>query len=113
MEFAQPLFEAMQAEVGELSEDQLHNALMISVAIWNCQVLEHWGRGSHLAEAARERLEAIPKTPDFAVLMEEMLERKAKRFPEDMRAISDFRNAQGELRIIAEGRLPSELLEEH
>jgi hypothetical protein len=89
---------------------------MIAVAIWNCQVLEQWGRGSHVAEQARAQLGSIPKSPVFAAMMDEMLERKANVFPQDMRAISDFkvyRNAQGELRIIAEGRLPSELMEEH
>jgi hypothetical protein len=116
VEFAQPLIDAMQAEVGELSEEQLHSALTISATIWNCRVLEEWGRGSQLAEAARERLDAIPKTPDLEALIAEMLERKAKLFPEDMRAISDFevrRNARGDIRVVAEGRLPSELMEEH
>lgn len=116
VEFAQPIVDALQDEAGALTQERLRNAYMIAATIWNCQVLEQWGRGSELAERARAELEAMPKTPAFADLVDEMLDRKAEMFPDDMRAISDFdvrRDGKGGFRVVAEGRLARELMDEH
>ena len=116
VEFARPMIDRAVEETGtEPTEKQLHSVLLIAATIWNAQVMEQVGRSSRYAEEARRLLHELSASPDMRGLVNEMLERKAREFPDDLRLIGDFevyRDGDGELQVRAEARLAAELMDE-
>jgi hypothetical protein len=117
VEFAQPLIDDVIAEQGpELTEEQLRNALMIAVTIWNAQVMEQIGKGSRYINEARRLLSSVPGPADGAAFIQGLIDRKIELFRDDLRYIGNvevYRSPAGELRVMAEARLDAALWDEH
>jgi len=116
VELAQPMIDRAVEETGtEPTQKQLHSVLLIAATIWNAQVMARVGGNSRHAEEAHRLFHKLSVPPDMRGLVDEMLERKAREFPDDLRLIGDFevyRDGDGELQVRAEARLAAELMDE-
>jgi len=116
MEYADPLLRRLLNAPTLPPESTLRSMLMIAVTLWNAEVLDQLGRDTGILVDVRAKIRGMPMTPDLRAVAEEMLERKRKHFPDDLRLIGDFDmslDASGGLRVRAEARALPELMKAH
>lgn len=117
LEFAEPMLEEALEGDGDPTEADLESVLKLVVTIWNAKVWEQIGRDSGYVKEIERLILQNPDAPPKARYMTKlMLERKITEFPYDLRFIGDvevYTAPSGELRVKAEARLASELMQEN
>jgi hypothetical protein len=102
IDFAQPLVAMID---GHTTEEQVRQAFMIAVTVWNSHVLDEASDCCKYKAMLRECLGDGWASYPF---LQALIERRQRYFATDMRAISNFRVRflNGELRVWAEARDP-------
>jgi hypothetical protein len=103
IDFAKPFLDIVDKNT---TEQEIAAGFVVAITVWNSMVFDQWWSGENCLDKVRSHLLKM-NDPRGTHLLEILVERKRKLFPNDLRAVGrhSFTYKDGNLRLHAEARI--------